>query len=48
MPVRATLGHLVGESLADGLTAIKAVQPAGQLVARLASEYRAAQARVAA
>jgi hypothetical protein len=24
------------------------VQPAGQLVARLASEYRAAQARVAA
>ncbi len=27
MPVRATLGHLVGESLADGLTAIKAVQP---------------------
>jgi nitronate monooxygenase len=32
----------------QGIGAIKAVQPAGQLVARLASEYRAAQARVAA
>jgi nitronate monooxygenase len=32
----------------QGIGAIKQVQPAGQLVARLASEYRAAQARVAA
>ncbi len=32
----------------QGNGANKAVQPAGQLVARLASEYRAAQARVAA
>ena len=32
----------------QGIGAIKQIQPAGQLVARLASEYRAAQARVAA
>lgn len=32
----------------QGIGAIKEVQPAGQLVARLAREYRAAQARVAA
>ncbi|WP_374564287.1 NAD(P)H-dependent flavin oxidoreductase [Ideonella sp.] len=32
----------------QGIGAIKQVQPAGQLVARLAREYRAAQARVAA
>ena len=32
----------------QGIGGIKQVQPAGQLVARLASEYRAAQARVAA
>jgi nitronate monooxygenase len=32
----------------QGIGAIKQIQPAGQLVARLASEYRAAQARLAA
>lgn len=32
----------------QGIGAIKEVQPAGQLIARLAREYRAAQARVAA
>ncbi len=32
----------------QGIGAVKQVQPTGQLVARLASEYRAAQARVAA
>jgi nitronate monooxygenase len=32
----------------QGIGAIKEVQPAGQLVARLAREYRAAQTRVAA